>query len=244
MSLLNKIFKTQIYCISCLHRKDRYLSSVDVFQKMDNEPTIVKYHRPIKDPRGGIYGCYDEHRSCMKEFWDSGEDYALITEDDIDPTEEWKERLLNILPLMKSNTYDIINLTNKAIILSEDNNVWYRGKGLRTLSYIISRRYLEKFNGLIQEATGKHIDVMLFWNSDSPIFAAKTYFIHEPIFRIKEFDSDIREGIFNKIERLIGAERIDNFLIWICRLIYIVLKYFGREDLFETWGLRIIKILE
>jgi hypothetical protein len=243
MSLLNKIFKDQIYCISCLHRPDRYFSSLNVFENMDDMPTLVKYHRPVKDSRGGIYGCHDEHRSCLKEFWDSGEEYALITEDDLEQTKDWKKRLLDVLPLITSNQYEIIHLTNKGVIKSNDNGIWYRGVGLRTLCYVVSRQYLERFNGLIPSANGEHIDVEMFLNHKSEIFAKKTYFIHKPIFTIKPFKSDIRTGFYGKLEQLIGEEKLDNIIIWIVRLVYEVLKFFKREDLFEIWGLKIVKLI-
>jgi GR25 family glycosyltransferase involved in LPS biosynthesis len=262
MSTLTQLFENQIYCISC--REDRYQKAVEEFKKIGLSTDKIQFYRPKKDPKGGIYGCYESHRQCMYLFWkhvqnkkkcsptvtrnknriyntdqlgreiqysdktlEQQDEYAFISEDDLAFHEEWEERLKALIPLMKSNRWDIINLTNKSCLEAENNGIWHRGPGVRTLAYIVSIRYLEQFSGLLPPSDGLHIDNSMYMNWKSPLYSNRVYFVHKPICYIKDLRSDIRHGVYAKIEGLFGEELFDYILIGIVRRIDSIMRFFN-----------------
>ena len=60
--------KYPIYCINLEHRKDRREHSMKQFETLGISPNRVKYPHFTKDPRGGVYGCFDSHIKIWNDF--------------------------------------------------------------------------------------------------------------------------------------------------------------------------------
>ena len=54
------------------------------FTNLEISPTTVNYPHFTKDPRGGIYGCFDSHIKVWNDFFINhpNEKYVLVFEDD------------------------------------------------------------------------------------------------------------------------------------------------------------------
>lgn len=102
-------FFDDIICINLEHRKDRYIKSLDTFQKY-NIPARIKTFK--KHEKGGIYGCFDSHIKILKEAYEKKLEYILVFEDDIIVTDYYSEKNIeNAINFMKTNEeWDIFYL--------------------------------------------------------------------------------------------------------------------------------------
>jgi GR25 family glycosyltransferase involved in LPS biosynthesis len=192
---LTDIFGDQIYCINLKSRPDRYNLFVIEFESNRINPDIVTFHQPDKDRRGGAYGCWESHRCCLTNFFNSNSPYALICEDDLHLAEEWKLNITQILPFIEHDeTWDIVNL-HRMGTTTQNMPFVFKGYGLCTVSYIVSRRYVNKFvdckgKFCYPEATGEHIDVATFVDNKSSVFTDEVYFVYQPAVQFTDSPND------------------------------------------------------
>ena len=67
----------RIACINLVERPDRYKKVLAEFTKVELAET-VEFHKPVRDPRGGKWGCYQSHHNIIKKAYkDANVKYEL-----------------------------------------------------------------------------------------------------------------------------------------------------------------------
>jgi histidinol-phosphate/aromatic aminotransferase/cobyric acid decarboxylase-like protein len=125
LKLLNVLTKyyvsaqLEIWCICLSDRDDKY-DYVNQHLR-DNGLHDVKWYRPIRDPRGGEFGCWESHKYCIKN---TDKPYALVFEDDVKFTQpiDW----LVIYNTLKNHQFDTFFLggTLMGMVKRVDDDVW------------------------------------------------------------------------------------------------------------------------
>jgi GR25 family glycosyltransferase involved in LPS biosynthesis len=186
--------KYPIYCINLEHRKDRLRHSISQFKNLGISHNTVIYPFFKKDPRGGIYGCFDSHIKIWNDFFINhpNDKYALIFEDDFVTTNNSKSILENATKFIDNNCdkIDILFLHNIYVNLENTINDlnFTCGYGLATHSYFITRHYIKSIidkYGKLPEPNGRHIDFEIGFNiidNDNKIYSNKLFFSKEACF--------------------------------------------------------------
>jgi hypothetical protein len=81
------LFKNRTVCINLEERKDRRTAMNNEFKKVGLDG-IVKFHTVKRHPVSGTTGCQTSHIEVLREARDSGLDWLLILEDDLEFDEE------------------------------------------------------------------------------------------------------------------------------------------------------------
>lgn len=174
---MSKVYKKnfdKIICITLDISKERhdYMNNI---KKKYNIPFEFKFVK--KNPKSPIIGCMESHISVIKEAYLNNLKNILIFEDDILPTPNYNEDLID--KIMKDlnkikdwemiqfgygftqNTYDIFCYT-KFLMSEKINQNLIKYTGVFTHSYCLSRKgmkkILEEYN-LIDKNEEKHIDI-------------------------------------------------------------------------------------
>lgn len=187
---LKQIFGNQIYCICLASRQDRYDNVCKQLEKIGLTAADITFYRPEKDSRGGIYGCWESHRTINKWGFDSGAPYWLCLEDDLTITDQYEQALENLKEILPTNTWHIINLQNAGVNKKNIGDNFYYGYGCSTAAYVINRdyfRYRGFYDGVLEPAYGHHIDIEMYVNPSSPVYTPYVVYSHTPFI---SFDSD------------------------------------------------------
>lgn len=184
---LKQIFGNQIYCICLANRQDRYDNVCDQLAKIGLSPSDITFYRPEKDPRGGIYGCWESHRAINKLGFDSNAPYWLCLEDDLLITDQYEQAIENLKEILPTNTWHIINLHNAGINKKNISDKFYYGYGFCMGAYIMNRnyfRYCGFYDGLIEPANGCHCDAEIYINTRSSVYTPYVMYSHVPFISI------------------------------------------------------------
>jgi hypothetical protein len=104
-----KRYNIKVWCISLKNRADRYDVVCNEFKKVGIFE-LVNFHRPEKDKKGGKQGCFLSHLHCIENSLKENK-HALIFEDDVKFSKNWKQKLKYIQSFLKNNKiWDIIRL--------------------------------------------------------------------------------------------------------------------------------------
>ena len=82
-------FFDDIICISLANRTDRRSHAQDIFKKLD---IPARFMLVEKHPQGGMYGCFQSHIQAIQKAYVSGKNTLLVFEDDLLPTDSYKEK--------------------------------------------------------------------------------------------------------------------------------------------------------
>ena len=205
--------KYPIYCINLEHRKDRKEHSIRQFTNLGISLNSVIYPYLKKDPRGGVYGCFDSHIKVWNDFFINhpNEKYALVFEDDFVTTNNSKTILENAVKFIDNNydKIDILFLHN--ICVNVENTIndlnFNCGYGLGAHAYFVTREYIksiiDKYEKL-PEPNGRHIDFEIGFNiidNDNKIYSNKCFFVKEECFKQLTDKSDNYVNFIDEIIR-------------------------------------------
>lgn len=139
--------ENDVWCICLEGNNKRYQSSLDEFKKVGLIEK-VKYHRPIKDPRGGRIGCWLSHLYCMKESLKRNQKYVIIFEDDVTFIKDWKNSIDKIEAFLKYEpNWDIFRLGSLITSLEKpsktSSKIW-KSRNLSMHGWIINMDFMTK----------------------------------------------------------------------------------------------------
>ena len=190
-------FFDDIFCISLQNRTDRR----DEVSKIFNELNIpVKFVIVNKDPKGGIYGCFDSHIKIIKYMNEHNKNNILIFEDDIIPTDSYNlKNIENSIQFMKTNkSWDLfylgyfpINYTNLYLNNNNITNNIIKYNPFATHAYCVNKRAVPKILNNYMQYIGKiHVDIFLSG------YASLNNYCYLPILFEQKLceDSDIESG--------------------------------------------------
>lgn len=184
---LKQLFGNQIYCICLANRQDRYDNVCSQLEKIGLSPSDITFYRPEKDPRGGIYGCWESHRAINKLGYDSNAPYWLCLEDDFIITDQYEQEIENFRDILPINIWHFINLHNAGITKKNINDKFYYGYGFCMAAYVMNRDYFRYrgFNdGLIPPAYGYHCDAEIYVNTKSLVYTPYVVYLHVSLISI------------------------------------------------------------
>lgn len=137
----------RIVCINLRERQDRYEWCKKRFAAVGLRDEDVQFLRVERHPRGGRYGCYDSHRTVMKQAHDDGLQSVLIFEDDVEFREGWEKVVEEAKDFLDSGTeYDALMLGPELKWVDEKllPRIW-RVKCIHAHAYVVSREGMTKF---------------------------------------------------------------------------------------------------
>lgn len=202
-----------IYCINLEHRKDRKEHSMNQFKQIGISPNRVKYPHFMKDPRGGIYGCFDSHMKIWNDFFVNypNKNYALVFEDDFVAPSNAKTIIKNAIKFIDNNydKIDILFLHNMCVDLENtiNNEVFTCGYGACTHAYFVTRHYIKSIidkHGKLPEPNGRHIDIEICFNiidNDNIIYSTNLFFAKNECFKQLVDKSDNYISIIDNLLR-------------------------------------------
>jgi GR25 family glycosyltransferase involved in LPS biosynthesis len=170
-----------IWCINLEERTDRFNDVNKEFKKVGLN---VNFHRPKKDPRGGMVGCFLSHVHCMKQALKENKN-VLIFEDDVYFTDDWASKLPDAINIYKSE-WDVIRLGSIISSIHSDTelkNVKI-GKAYGNHAIMINISLLKKFEKDLMFDDHVHIDDF-FHDSD-----IKEYLLVDPLCYQRPYTSD------------------------------------------------------
>lgn len=200
-----------IYCINLEHRGDRKKHSLEQFEKIGISSDNVIYPHFVKDPRGGVYGCYDSHMKVWDDFFTKHplHNFCLVFEDDFVATENSKEIIKKAIDFIDKNyeKVDILFLHNSNIFVENEinNEIIVNGYGITTTAYIITRHYIETTinkNGSIPEPNGIHFDCSINFDKNSILYTKNVFYAKNDCFKQLVDKSDNYLNIFDEIFRV------------------------------------------
>jgi GR25 family glycosyltransferase involved in LPS biosynthesis len=202
-----------IYCINLQHRQDRKQHTQTEFMKIDIAPEMVIYPRLVKDPRGGVYGCYESHLKIWNDFYYNYPDkpYCLIFEDDFVAQPKAKELMEKAQEFINHNyrQVDILNLHDFDVPVDNpiNNKTFNNGYGFLMHAYFITRPYLEnilkKNQNKFPSANGYHIDFLLNTYKKNLLYSEKIFYTTQPCF-IQLVDKS--DNYLNKLDELMRED--------------------------------------
>lgn len=77
------------------------------FSEYDESKTLAYMGRKLS---GGEIGCYFSHIKCAKTFLDSDADYAVVLEDDVEPTENLLANIKQLILGLENQSWYLINI--------------------------------------------------------------------------------------------------------------------------------------
>jgi len=199
-----------VYCINLEHREDRKKHSLDQFEKIGISSDNVIYPHFVKDPRGGVYGCYDSHMKVWNDFFTKHPEhkFCLVFEDDFLANDNSKEIIKKAKRFIDTNyeNVDILFLHNFNVLVENDINDdnFVNGYGLQGHSYILTRHYVQSIiikNGFIPEPNGLHFDIIISFYMKEALYSEKIFFTKNECFKQLTDKSDNCNNIFDGVFR-------------------------------------------
>ena len=228
-----------VFCINLDKRSDRRASAEKEFRK---HKIPVKFHTVAADPRGGIYGCWESHATLMKKIWESKLDFGIIFEDDFRIIGNLPEIISEAEKLPK-DSWDFISLHYDSIIYHPINKHFYRGTGWRTMGYLVNRNYLKRFvrqgKFTFPKPEGYHLDIELFINNKSPIYAEKQLWCYQPVIEAAEVAFQSNIGLFG-LQKFLGYRLSDSVSRFLSRVLF---RIYPKEEDFLLKLNFIIKVI-
>lgn len=133
-------------CINLLEREDRLEHAKTQFASVGLDDAVV-FHRVNRHARGGKFGCYDSHRSVIRQAYDDGLERVLIFEDDVHFDKGWEQVVVEAKAFLDSGTpWDALFLGCELRFVDEKTfpNIW-RVKCIHAHAYIVSRQGMSAF---------------------------------------------------------------------------------------------------
>lgn len=154
---------------------DRYALASD---RLARAGAPAHFLRPSRDPRGGVYGCFDSHVRCLVDYaeeWRAAGVNAnaktpralFVLEDDAEFAEGYEAALkavTHFIDTVPPDSYDLIFLTAKArVVMKSMGNGISMGAGvlLGACGYLASPAFCERVAQLAPQAEGLHVDYWL-----------------------------------------------------------------------------------
>ena len=170
----------------------------------------------------GIIGCALSHVLLWKKFADSGEEFVLISEDDIEYTNKIPKFIDDIQDIYKSVGFDILSLNcSVGITGSLNSSVKFKEYEiaspifpLTTASYVLSKKGANVLLKLINKIN-YHIDFEIAFQKLFNNIDYKNVKTPELLVVTKDNTSNVsvsNNGILNKLLSLLGFEKINWFL--------------------------------
>lgn len=244
-------------CINLKERTDRYLRSCNHFARLRRYLTFdsVEWYHPVRDPQGGEAGCTRSHLFHIRTALKLGVPYALIFEDDFEPT-EMLPYIHEIQEFVEENsTWDILNLgglpnifrrTTK-LVVENSHCAIYKGQCILAHAYLISRRYMERIANM--DYIGIAIDRMYESTTEG-------YFVYAPLFRQDLSPTSIGEHEFasSKLKHMMITTQqwyatTVNFPIEIAAyallggILLSVLLWIFMPNFWHLWGMAIVVLV-
>lgn len=98
-------FFDDIICINMKHRDDRREHMRMMMKQLD---IPFRFYLAERNPKGGIYGCFESHINVIKQCYDTGCKHIMIFEDDLIPTKEYSlQKIMLGIDFMKTHEWDI-----------------------------------------------------------------------------------------------------------------------------------------
>jgi len=152
-----------ILCINLKERVDRRQESEHMFRKF-NIP--VTYHETVRDPKGGVRGCCNEHIACIQKAFEQGCKEVVIFEDDADMISMPNINALHEVRdfLTKNDTWDLFFLGAWPDIFAKKTHLVSGFPNIRRVAsklghaYIVSKRGIQKFHNLHYDTINEPID--------------------------------------------------------------------------------------
>lgn len=142
---INWSFFDQIYCINLKEREDRYLSSLNEFNKYS---IPVRYYKVKKNKINPDRGCFTSHVNICKEALEKQYNNIIIFEDDIQPTSYLNKEVIDyIVSVLKKIEWKIFYLGCFPWNMVSDTkkteyNSIFKCKAYGAHAYIINKTYL------------------------------------------------------------------------------------------------------
>ncbi len=146
----------KIYYINLDHRKDRRDQFLGEIKKMGFEESRIERISGIYTEGFGILGCGLSHLKALQTFYESGEPYCMIFEDDFQFTlnKDFCHFLLK-LPFEQKIDFDLIMLAGK-IFKEETTSCFFLHKvldGQTASGFLITREFAPKLIACLEEST-------------------------------------------------------------------------------------------
>eukprot|EP00559_Dactyliosolen_fragilissimus_P006355 CAMPEP_0184855520 /NCGR_PEP_ID=MMETSP0580-20130426/742_1 /TAXON_ID=1118495 /ORGANISM="Dactyliosolen fragilissimus" /LENGTH=246 /DNA_ID=CAMNT_0027350053 /DNA_START=88 /DNA_END=825 /DNA_ORIENTATION=- len=143
-SLWHKV--DSVRCINLKYRPDRRMHAATQFEKVGLRDK-VEYFLADKSDKGSFAGCYESHRTCIKQAYEQGHNTLLVFEDDVVFNEGWEKVVLECLDFIRSSEeeIDVVQLGGRILHIQADYGVLWKGSMLFTHAFIITRQGMEKF---------------------------------------------------------------------------------------------------
>jgi GR25 family glycosyltransferase involved in LPS biosynthesis len=202
-----------IYCINLEHRKDRKEHSLNQFTNLGISHNTVKYPHFTKDPRGGVYGCFDSHIKIWNDFFVNHPNakYALVFEDDFVATHNEKSIIKDAVNFLDNNydEIDIVFLHNYCVDVENtiNNDQFICGYGSCAHAYFVTRHYITSIidkHGKLPEPNGRPIDFDINNNiidTDNTINSNKLFYTKDDCFKQLVDKSDNYMSVIDKLFR-------------------------------------------
>jgi GR25 family glycosyltransferase involved in LPS biosynthesis len=166
--------RARVRCISLQERHDRYALASD---RLARAGAPAHFLRPSRDPRGGVYGCFDSHVRCLVDYAEERRAAGVnanaktpralfVLEDDAEFAEGYEAALkavTHFIDTVPPDSYDLIFLTAKArVVMKSMGNGISMGAGvLGACGYLASPAFCERVAQLAPQAEGLHVDYWL-----------------------------------------------------------------------------------
>ena len=226
MDFLNKF---EIWCICLLDRDDRYYNAVNEFKAI-GILNLVNFHRPTKDTRGGIVGCFLSHKYCINQSLKKGKP-VLIFEDDVEFTDDYIQGFNDINNFLLSGIeWDIIKLGCMLTSLHKKifKNIWLsKSNATHAIFYNFDTMNLID-NYTINPNKIEHIDVWLLNNTKLKEVSLENHICYQK----NGFKSDINwyTGNTKYLQMIVQnyglykiLQKLQNNIIWYVR--FLPIKY-------------------
>jgi len=141
-----------IFCINLEDRKERYIQTKRVFDKLNIN---VTFYHPQKHSTSGRIGCFESHVNIIRDCYNKQMNRILIFEDDIVDTPSYSdEKMKEIVTFLKHNEWIEYFQLGYSICPHEVTNFFFSKNihgneiiqycGLLTHAYIVNRKGMER----------------------------------------------------------------------------------------------------
>ncbi len=155
-----------IYCINLKERDDR-LASVSAELARVGVLDRVEFYRPERDPRGGLYGCWESHTQVFRMALEKGLPYVLIFEDDVVFSGDWEKSLSTFAPFVaERNDWDLFFFLYTGWDFLENHEARGRHSAKRmghvetTAAYVASADFMRKWLAVEAEHKVSSFDII------------------------------------------------------------------------------------
>lgn len=155
MALYSRMF-LKVYYINLDHRTDRKEQFLGEMQKLGIPESQIQRISAVYTKELGILGCGLSHKKALETFYESGEPYCYIFEDDFELTLDVKyAQFLLRYPFERKIPFDLIMLAGN-IMREEKTSEFFLHRVLdaqTTSAYLITREFAPKLIQNISEST-------------------------------------------------------------------------------------------